>query len=64
MLQKALARRYKYQLSEPKKSLAEEQISDSEMEDPISISRRLRHLYNAITSLTKRVAELEANQKN
>lgn len=63
MLHKALARRYRYKTSQPKKMLEEQDVSDSEMEDPISISRRLRHLYNIINSLQKRVADLESREK-
>ncbi len=57
MIQKALARR----LTSESKMLDDnrEYISDSEMEDMISLCRRIRFLYKTIKSLNERVKQLE-----
>jgi hypothetical protein len=57
MIQKALARR----LTSESKMLDDdrEYISDSEMEDMISLCRRIRFLYKSIKSLNERVKQLE-----
>ena len=61
LIQEALARRFKSESSG--KSIVDDKVEDSEDEDVVSVSRRMRHLYTQIQDLTKRVGELERNKK-
>jgi hypothetical protein len=61
LIQAALARRFKSESSG--KHITEEQVDDSEDEDVVSLSRRLRHLYGKVADLTKRVNDVENNKK-
>jgi hypothetical protein len=42
--------------------IPETNISDSELEESISLSRRLRHVYSKLESLERRLAALENNK--
>lgn len=57
LIQAALARRFKSESSG--KHITEEQVDDSEDEDVVSLSRRLRHLYGKVAELSKRVSDVE-----
>ena len=57
LIQKTLARRLK---SESKQlEIEEHHVSDSEYEDVVSITRRLRYLYKHIKNLEHRIHKLE-----
>ena len=57
MIQAALARRFKSESAG--KVIEEEKVTDSEDEDVISVSRRMRHLYRTVDDLRKRVVDME-----
>lgn len=57
LIQKVLARRLKSESSQ--KEIAEYSISDSDNEDVVTHSRRIRHLYKIITQLDERLKKLE-----
>lgn len=61
LIQKVLARRLTYESSQ--KSIPDETIPNSDDEDCVSYSRRLRHLYSVIKELRTRITVLE-NIKN
>ena len=57
LIQKTLTRRL---TSQSKQHLIEQDhASDSEMEDVVSLTRRIRYLYKTISELEKRVSKLE-----
>ena len=56
LIQKTLARRLKSQSKQYE--IEEDYISDSQLEDVSSLSRRLRYLYSTVKVLTKRVDEI------
>ena len=57
LVQKTLERRLKS--ASKQTEITDEHVSDSELEDVIAISRRLRYLYKVISNLSKRVEKLE-----
>jgi hypothetical protein len=60
LIQKTLSRRLK---SESKQyEIDEDYVSDSQLEDVSSLSRRLRYLYSTVKSLQKRIEKLEKNE--
>jgi hypothetical protein len=58
LVQKTLERRLKS--SSKQYEIEDDHVSDSELEDVIAISRRLRFLYKTISNLSKRVDKLES----
>lgn len=59
LIQQTLTRKLKY---ESKQSvIPDEVVSDSEMEDVISLCRRMRHLYLEVKALKQRISQLETS---
>jgi hypothetical protein len=57
LIQAVLARKMKCESSQ--KEIAEEEIKDSDEEDAVSYSRRLRYVYKVLGDYRKRITELE-----
>jgi hypothetical protein len=57
LIQKTLTRRLTSQSKQH--SIEQDHASDSEMEDVVSLTRRIRYLYKTISELEKRVSKLE-----
>lgn len=57
LIQAVLARKMKYESSQ--KEIDEEEIKDSDEEDSVSYSRRMRHVYKVLAEYRKRITELE-----
>jgi|LauGreDrversion4_2_1035121.scaffolds.fasta_scaffold60091_3 hypothetical protein len=57
MIQKALARRFKYKSSLTE--IDEGHISESQTEESVSLSRRLRSIYRRLAEIERRLAKLE-----
>ncbi len=57
LVERALARQFKSVSSQD--TINEQNISDSETEDPISLCRRLRTIYSKLAEHEKRLAKLE-----
>jgi len=62
LIQEALARRFKSQSSG--KHIEKETVDDSEDEDVISLSRRLRHIYTVLDKINKTQEEILARLSN
>ena len=60
MVQKVLARRLKSESTQDE--IPEENISDSENEDVLSVCRRLRHMYREINSLKEEIKQLKGGK--
>lgn len=57
MIQRALARRFKY--TSTRDEIADGHISESQDEESVSLSRRLRHIYKRLTAIESRLSALE-----
>lgn len=61
LIRETLARRFKSQSSG--KTIEDEKLEDSEDEDVVSLSRRLRHMYRLVKQLEARIASLEDSSR-